>query len=476
MLVFSEDLLRVAILGTDNSPMPNTPAADCLNNKASAEVRFWQTVTFQALSQTAGCVSQTLTPTIMPAPAETLPTLPPAFQSWVARFLAEKKDTYFIFALHLAELQQKVFSGDLVLTLLDEARQRTKWRRQLEQRCGALGQWLSRLRQEWQVLYRPEPTWQDFENANNKERLEIFLYFRQQQKAEAQDFLDKDFFAMSAALRLNFLEVVQQTLEENDLPFLERCLSDKAQKVQALAIFLLSELRYPVFLQATAEFINQNLLIKKEKNQVIFEFTAPLPAHLRGWGIQEVSSQKGVSDALFWLYQLLPWLDPNALSKDLSKDFWQAALQQDFLLPALEKSALRFENKKLARALLEKDLGSLALLPLFSAEQQLAFLEKMPNTRLRDKLSLLYPKDFAALPESWLDFLFQQADKKVFFSSRAEVENFVVHLNQKQLARWHEYAKSKQAEKQEDKEWAMRQQWRFLAEEMAVVLSLYQSL
>ncbi len=475
MITLSEDLLKVAILGTDYSPLPNTLAADCLDPQANNERRFWQTVTFQVLLQNAGCVSQPLTATITPAPAETLPTLPLAFQSLVERFLAEK-DTYFIFALHLAALQQKVFSGDLVLTLLEEARQHKNLRRQLEKCCGALGQWLSSLNADWQVLYRPEPTWQDFENADNKERLEIFRTFRQQQKPEAQDFLEKDFLSTSAVLRLNFLEIVQQTLHPNDLPFLVRRLSDKSQKVKDLAILLLSELHYLPFLQTTAEFINENLLIKKEKNQFIFEFIAPLPMRLREWGIQEVSSQKGISDALFWLYQLLPWLHPNELSKNLEKDFWPSVLQQDFLAPALEKAAIRFENKTLATKLLEKGWGSLALLPLFHSDEQLNFLKKMPSKYLRHNLDFIYPKNFGSLGNDWLDFFFQRADKEVIFSSRAEVENFMVHLDKKQLIHWYEYAKNKNIEKQEDKEWTMRQQWRMLAEEMDMLLSLYQSL
>lgn len=477
MITLSEDVLKVAILGTDSSPLSNTPAADCLNPQASNEQRFWQTVTFQCLTQNAGSITQPIPPSILPAPAETLPTLPLAFQSWVERFLAEKKDSYFIFALHLAALENKVFSGDRVLTLLEKARQQKALRRQLETCCGALGQWLSGLNVDWQVLYQPEPVWQDFENADNKERLEIFRSFRQQQKSAAQDFLEKDFLSTSAALRLNFLEIVQQTLHPNDLPFLERCLSDKSQKVKELAIVLLSELQYPPFLQATAEFINDSLLIRKEKdNKFTFNFSKPLPDVLRHWGIQEVSSQKGISDALFWLYQLLPWLHPHALAKNLTKDFWPLLLQQDFLFPSLEKQALRFENKNLAKTLLEKGVGSMALLPLLYPDEQLNVLQKMSVSQLREGLHCIYPQNFAALPENCLDFLFQTADKQVVFPSRLAVEKFVLHLNVAQLQHWQKYAKMKQLEKQEEKDWAMRQQWRFLVEEMDIVFNLHQSL
>lgn len=475
MIVLKDDLLKVAVLGTDYSPLPNTLAADCLNPEASNEQRFWQTVTYQCLQQSAGVVTQPLTATIAPAPAETLAILPLAFQSWVARFLAEK-DTYFVFALHLAALENKVFSGDIVLNLLDEARRHKNLRRQLEKCCGALGQWLSSLNADWHMLYRPEPTWQDFENADNKERLEIFRTFRQQQKSEAQDFLENDFFSTSAALRLNFLEIVQQTLHPNDLPFLERCLSDKSQKVKNLAIVLLSELHYSPFLETTAAFINDSFFITKEKNKFTFNFSKPLPDALRDWGVQEVSSQKGISDALFWLYQLLPWLHPDALAKNLAKDFWPLLLQQDFLFPSLEKHALRFENKNLAKTLLEKGVGSMALLPLFHPDEQLNFLKKMPVGYLRDGLHFIYPKDFIPLPENCLNFLFQAADKQIVFSSRLAVEKFVLHLNAGQLGHWQQYAKMKQLEKQAEKDWAMRQQWRFLAEELDVMLALHQSL
>jgi hypothetical protein len=249
-----EDLLKSAFLGTSQFPPPpcdSGVSADRLVLQMpggmaanSVERQLLLRAGCQAIQTLAGTLPVQVPP-FPPPPEESLKSPTPkltqllrqAFSAGAVNLLPEFLQCLGDTGIHLPhELLP------LALELQDPAR-----RRLLLPVLGERAGWLARFNPRWDWVLqtqRPLPdrlaAWEvEWNDSPFPRRLQALREVRQVEPAQAREWLRAVWTTEKADARRQLLEILQKNLSREDGPFLEACLQDRSEKVQAIARSLL---------------------------------------------------------------------------------------------------------------------------------------------------------------------------------------------------------------------------------------------
>lgn len=259
-----EELVTVALLGTDRRPAPGSAAG------REAPVALLDAAAVETVRRRAGVRPARAAVRPEPAAPDPRPPLPPAAARRLAQLLTDRPgtggggrrgtapDLMELLPQWLALANARGFAAppEALPALLDTARGRTDLRLVALTFAGPRALWLARLNPDWRFALRAAPgggadlpgpreadrirrLWQEGLFA---ERVALLTGIRAQEPAAARELLETTWATERAEDRLMFLDSLRTGLGAADEPFLERALTDRSRNVRATAAELLSAL------------------------------------------------------------------------------------------------------------------------------------------------------------------------------------------------------------------------------------------
>lgn len=415
--MMQEELIKAALLGTGKVSLQPSGELDELArriavNQEDREDSFLKYAGAVFLYQESGLEAAEGMSAIEACPPETKIQLAPAINQYLKDALLAKDEVLFDYLLTRAAQVQRVASANLVPLLLNKALERKEKTDKIRSVCGVLGEWLCGLNQEWKLIAEQESLIFDWETDSHQERKQYFRSARWQDPAASLDLLEAGFEKENAVNRAEFIDLLEGGLSVHDEEFLTKSLGDKSKKVKDSALRLLRGLSGSGINQRFKDYLLQVISVTEErhllllKRKVLHLDTAnALPEELLYYGIEKVSSQKGVADNAFQVAQLFAYVNPAVLAQELKMEeaeFVRLLLehpQAELFRPFLTEAATRFKNTVLAERLLAMDNGfNAGLIGLVSEEQKGIFIDKYLEQYFIAVLDILLDDSYKILP------------------------------------------------------------------------------
>lgn len=260
-----EDLVTVALLGTDRRPVPGRAAAG-----REAPVALLNAAAVETVRRRAGLRPARAAARPAPAAEDPRPPLPPAAARRLVQLLADRPgtgsggrrntapDLMELLPQWLALANARGFAPppEALPALLDAARGRTDLRPAALTFAGPRALWLARLNPDWRFALRaapgsgthlPDPADADrvrrlWQEGLFAERVALLAAVRAREPVAARELLQSTWATERAEDRLMFLDSLRTRLGAADEPFLERALGDRSRNVRTTAAELLSAL------------------------------------------------------------------------------------------------------------------------------------------------------------------------------------------------------------------------------------------
>ncbi|GAA2241586.1 hypothetical protein GCM10010145_04520 [Streptomyces ruber] len=261
---FWEELVTVALLGTDRRPVPGLAAGQ------DAPVALLDAAAVETVRRRAGLRPAPAAARPEPAAEDARPPLPPAAARRLALLLADRPgtgsggrrgtapDLMELLPQWLASANARGYAApsEALPALLDAARGRTDLRPAVLTFAGPRALWLARLNPDWRFALRAAPgggtglpDHRDADRARKlweeglfTERVALLAAMRAKEPDAARELLESTWATERAEDRLMFLDTLRTRLGAEDEPFLERSLTDRSRNVRATAAELLSAL------------------------------------------------------------------------------------------------------------------------------------------------------------------------------------------------------------------------------------------
>ncbi len=256
-----EELVTVALLGTDRRPAPGLAAGQ------EAPAALLDAAAVETVRRRAGLRPAPSAARPAPAAEDPRPPLPYAAARRLAMLLADRPgagggrrgsapDLMELLPQWLALANARGFAAppEALPALLDAARGRTDLRPAALTFAGPRALWLARLNPDWRFALRAAPGGSsdvpDLRDADRvrrlwqeglfAERVALLSAIRAQEPAAARELLESTWATERAEDRLMFLDSLRTGLQAEDESFLERALADRSRNVRATAAELLS--------------------------------------------------------------------------------------------------------------------------------------------------------------------------------------------------------------------------------------------
>ncbi|MBI1183526.1 hypothetical protein GC194_04610 [bacterium] len=301
------------------------------------------------------------------APPEVKTYAPLRFQNTFERVINKGNARLIAFAQRQLLQKNMIVSPRLVPALLNLALKHKELANQAFLDClGLRAAWLAQFNKNWQTLFGAKTKALDWELMDFNSRLLYVADLRKHHPQEVIALLKQTLPQENANNRLAFIEVLEQNSGKYDEEFLMELLQDRSTKVQNKAAALLQELPGSVVNKAFAEHFFNAIHIKEERRLLmgkkrLLEVKETRPADvLFSFGLEQISSQKGFSDHLFWMAQCLTVVPPDAIAhkyilpKDEIFKLFVNHNDYDLLKPFLVQWAINFKDTQLAGLLIEK--------------------------------------------------------------------------------------------------------------------------
>lgn len=416
--MMQEEIIKAALLGTGKVSLQSSGELDDLAkrlavNQEYREDSFLKYAGAVFVYQESGLEAAEGMSDIEACPPETKIQLAPAINQYLKDALLAKDEVLFDYLLTRAAQVQRVGSADLVPLLLNKALERKEKTDKIRSVCGVLGEWLCGLNQEWKIIAEQESLIFDWETGSHQERKQYFRSVRLQDPAAALDLLAAGFEKENAANRAEFIDLLENGLSVHDEEFLTRSLGDKSKKVKDSALRLLRGLSGSRINEIFQDHLLRSISITEERHMVLLkkkvlhlDTSSGLPEELLQYGLEKVSSQKGVEDSAFQLAQVSAYVNPAFLAQELKMEeaeFLKLLLEHPYaelLRPFLTEAALRFKDPILAEKLLAMDNGfNVGLMGLVSDEQKAVFIDKYLEQYFIAVLDILLDDSYKILPQ-----------------------------------------------------------------------------
>lgn len=285
--------------------------------------------------------------------------------------------------LQLCASKQQIVAPVLLPDLFEKAVQQKSLRQYIA--CfGKRGEWLSQFNTAWQFATptSDEELWQ---RGTANERKIVLQQLRTTNATQAREWLQETWSQENAASKQSLLEAFATNLSDADVPWLESLTNEKSSKVKEDVLKLLQQIPNSTIVHQYTLFLQQSLLLKKEKtmfglsSKQVLEIAVPndIPSQLKQYGLESLSNKKEFTDDEWMVFQLIKHVPPKALEQHLQLqpqsiiELFQKEDTTKKFISAIVTATIRFSSKQWAIALMQfSNVFYLDILPLIPVQQQ----------------------------------------------------------------------------------------------------------
>lgn len=402
-----QNIIKTALLGTDKVQFDPTPNLIGIGNRIIAgqvdkEDAFLKNAAVNFLYNESGRLPNVCSRVQESCPDEEKVELDALTGFQIKSALQLKDDVLFYYLVYRTNQADKIFGADLVPDALNKALSQKKKAEAVLTACGETGKWLAGINKNWSQLFDFAPSGQDWETGNLEWRLNYFAGLRAEAPSDALALLN-DLQQENANVRAEFIALLEINLSINDETFLMSVLNDKSKKVKDIAIYLLKLVPGTSINQLFLNHLINSLSVKEErvllvaKKKVLTINPGITPGEdLLKYGLEKISSQKGVDDAVFWIAQIFGFMDVATLASkfNLSVEEWLKLMlsdkHADIFKPFLKNAAIHFKDAFLSKKLLESGIkDGIELLKYVNPKEQATFIKDLLETDFNRVLDLV---------------------------------------------------------------------------------------
>jgi len=417
---FWEDAVKVALLGTERQSLNRENLPESVRLLAShldlshQEDAFFKTAALLMNYEQAGRNNPVLNFNL---PKPSSPEEKAYCSDYALQTLAAiLEEGFLVLLINWAQTcitHQQVVQEDYIPLLLDEGKKNIKMRPLIKSISGCRGEWLASFNDNWHYLNQTEA--EIWEQGKPEERKQFLIQLRQENPAKARELLMAAWKEENANSRAELISTFYENLSLTDESLLQELQTDKSQKVKEAVVLLLNQLAGSAWVDSLWEEIKSWITLKITKSFLAFsseelEVKIPenLPSYFKKRGIQELSSNKTVSDQEYWLTQVLEGIPPSYwehhfnTTPDNVLNLFTKHKSLRKVIPAFVTATRRFKDARWAKLLLDEKLKEndwvqipgithlYQLVSLLSKEdQQLYFERKLDKKSFSFGLSLL---------------------------------------------------------------------------------------
>ncbi len=415
-----EEIIKTALLGTEkyqpgfgSIPVLKVLTDKIAETKSDKEDELLKNAAIVFLYEESGQSAIQSNLTVEECPEETNELANDLIATLIRSSLLTKDDILFEYLIHYCIKEGKVLPSVLTPDVLDKALENKKKAEKLLLVCGETGKWLYRLNPKWRVFYIPETDDKDWETGSMQKRKSFLSELRKTNPSEAVAQLEKIFPQENANNRADFLSVMAINLSINDAEFLEGLSTDKSKKVKEEAIDLLKTIQGSRINTLYLDYLKEAIQIQEEKSLLggkskVLQFDKKkIPSdEIFNSGIEKVSSEKGMEDHIFWIAQMICFIQPAILAQGLGtneEELIRLFLENKkikLLLPYLCKTATSFQTKSWAKFILEQTkTAEITLLQILSAEERIPYYDRFVDQWIAVLVGNLLDDDYTIIPE-----------------------------------------------------------------------------
>lgn len=244
-----EPLLRKFVLGTQREPFNDADINEIRVNIGVSgfsiqeeEIQLLETATLYHLVQKAGRHLPLADAAQTPQPVE--PEVHLFCTAAVGAALksvlnSDQEELCLEFLCLLAKAQLSI-TPSLLPLLLDKAKEHQHLLVVLPEVLGNRGIWLARNNPQWRHLLPDDKDSSAFFNDSLSQQITHLLLLRARKSPKVHPYLESLWQTQNSASRAKLLSLLAVNISKNDIPILEKCVSDKSKEVQRKAISLLS--------------------------------------------------------------------------------------------------------------------------------------------------------------------------------------------------------------------------------------------
>jgi hypothetical protein len=412
---FWNDILHTALLGSDKTTvdparLPPGLKAD-LPPDQDKETSFLQTAALAFNYRQAGIkpfFKEGLT--LSPSATEEKPYCSRVARQLLGELLTENNPLLLRLWLSLCDSKGQLIQPDWLPAILQAGASNKSLRAGIAVCGGKRAEWLAALNPDWKYLAAgngeegasQEEIWQ---TGSAEQRRSVLQGLRRTDPDSAREWLILSWPEEDANSRADLLKQFSIGLSEKDLPFLESLTTDKSKKVREQVVSLLKRMPSSSIGELYAQAVFSHVEIKKTKSllggkkTLSWSLPVKMDKAVFSSGINPLSNEKGVSDDICILRQLLEWVPLS-----LYEERWQLTTKEVLDL---------FQKDDTGKELFESLLLSVAS---FSDRTRAAIVLQQATTPPSALIALLPPAQQDQLliklfPQS-PDLIFQEAMNK----------------------------------------------------------------
>ncbi|MFF5382877.1 DUF5691 domain-containing protein [Pedobacter suwonensis] len=402
-----QKIIKTALLGTDKVTFDPIPDLVGIGNRIIAgqvdkEDAFLKNAAVNFLYHESGRIPDVYSGAQQGCPDEEKTEVDAFTGFQIKSALRLKDDVLFYYLVYRTNQANKIFGADLVTIALNKALLQKRKAEAVLTACGETGKWLAGINKNWAELFDSVSSGQDWETGNLEWRLNYFAGLRAEAPSDALALL-ADLQQENANVRAEFIALLEINLSINDETFLMSVLNDRSKKVRDIAIYLLKLVPGTAINQLFLNYLINSLSVKEErvmlfakKNVLTIDPGVTPGDELFKYGLEKISSQKGIDDAVFWVAQIFEFIDIGTLASkfNLSVEDWLKLVLGDqhakVFKPFLKNTAIHFKDGLLSKKLLESGIeNGIELLKYVNPKERTTFIKELLETDFNRVLDLL---------------------------------------------------------------------------------------
>lgn len=408
---FWDNVVHTAMIGTDKKttgandlPPGLAEAAGIIlaNDMTDKEEKFLQIASLAFNYRQCGVVAlHKEQVTLQPAPAEEKTYCNNNAIQALKDILSEESIPLLLLWLQYCHAKNNIVHPEIVPTLLSAGVQQKKLQPLITSCCGKRGEWLSHFNEAWHFSSNQtrEEQWQ---TGTPEQRKSALREMRESNPLQAREWLQQTWPQEDAGSKLSLLEAISDTLNQDDIPFLESLQSEKGKKVKEMAVTLLKQIPGSSVVLQYQQLLQQSVSLKKEKALLGLSTRLSLQFHLPGHidesifksGIDKLSNTKELTDEQYIISQLMRFVPPSSWETLLNSQPADIIgyLQKDEvgkkMIPSLVIAITNFKDHRWAIAFMQySEIFYLDIIPLIPLQQQEyysnRFFDKHPDSIIR---------------------------------------------------------------------------------------------
>lgn len=396
--MFKDTLITTALLGTEKKQInpeefPNSlkPAVEkIIQEIPEQETRFLHTAALGLNYLRAGAMPLPMSYALNIAGAEDKAYCSAEAMSVLKELLSNKNTNLTWFWCKRCADRNLIVQPELLPELYEwGVATKKQWASLFSAVIGKRGAWLVQFSEEWKFVSSEEEK-TDWDTSNLSQRVHLLEMYRKENPSYAIQKITSVWKEENASARLELLETLVPGLSKSDEPFLVQILTDKSQKVKEKAWQLLKLIPDSEILQQYQNILKDSIILSSGKvlgliSKTNLEIRLKLAdEEIFKTGIQNLSSDKRISDENFILMQLVSEVYPefwtvhfNCSPEEVVKMFATREELKKFQ-SSLVQSVLKFRMKSWAKLVIDQfNIDSVALLPLLEDTDKIRYAEQL---------------------------------------------------------------------------------------------------